>query len=163
MKILLILSLCFGFTIVSCKNNENKKEQSHQFMEHLKAGDNSLEIKETCVVFIYPDSNTVNAEMEKIKKQQDEEYIAELISDEENYRALAKEFFQSKGIKIIETDTKSILFINDKGEKTKVENTLNGISTMIYMFDVTKQPLKIESLSTVSDGREFDAYFSKNQ
>lgn len=145
--------------VVSCKSNEKTNNTSPQFMDHLKADDSVLEIKETCVVFIYPDSNAVKTGIDKIKKQYGEEGMAEAGSDEGYYRGLAKDFFQSKGIKVIETDKKSILFVNVKGEKTKVENTLEGIASMVYMFDNQKQPQKIETIAAVPDGKEYEAYF----
>ncbi len=162
MKIVFVFVLFLGLVFVGCKSNE-KKVDKQQFMDHLKADDNVFEIKETCVVFIYPDSNAVKSGIEKIKKQYGEEGMAEAGSDEGYYRGQAKDFFQSKGIKIIETDKKTILFVNEKGEKTKVENTLEGIASMVYLFDVKKQPLKIESIATIPDGKDFDSYFSNGK
>lgn len=161
MKVIHLGIIIFGFFLWAC-NKDHHKDRS-LFMDHLKAGDHVLEIKEACVVFIYPDSIAVQAGMEKLKKQNEEETIAEAGADEEHYRALAKEFLQKKGLKIIETDKKSIVFVNQKGEKTKVENTLEGIATMIYFFDNQKQPRKVENITTISDGKEFDAYFKNVQ
>lgn len=159
MKVIRLGIIIFGFFLWAC-NNDNPKDRS-SFMEHLKTDENVLQIKETCVVFIYPDSAAIQAGMKKFKKEQ-EEMLAELASDEGHYRALAKEFLQKKGLKIIETEKKSIVFVNQKGEKTKVENTLEGIATMIYFFDNQKQPQKVKNIAMVSDGREFEAYFKNN-
>ncbi len=132
-------------------------------MDHLKTENNAdiLEIKETCAVLLIPDSIAMSRGIEKIYKQyRDDEILPEIGADEAIYRERARNFCSMKGLKVIETDKKILLFINQKGEKNKVENTLEGVESVLYLFDNQKQPYKVENLSTFSDGKEFEAYFS---
>ncbi len=158
MKIFLAFSLVLLVVIVGSRCNQSYDNK--QFMDHLKVDNGFLEVKETSVVFLFPDSIAMSKGLERIKKEYGEDGIVEVVSDESTYRAKAKDFIAQKGKKIIETDKKVVLFVNEKGEKFKVENTAESIGSIIYFFDVKKQPQKVESVATLTDGKEFESYFS---
>lgn len=153
------------FVVISCQShpgNADSKESS--FSDHLAINDKNqvIEIRENCVVIIYPDSNLVQ-KTEKNQKEYDENGVDEATSNDVRYLNLIKEHFQQKGIRIIETNKPTILFVNDKGEKTKIENYFPNTRVLVYAFNTHKSPLKMENLIGFSNStdnlKDWDNYF----
>jgi|GEM_PF-4485730 len=70
-----------------------------------------------------------------------------------------RDFAQEKRIDVIDTNQSSVVFKMKNGRELVVKNTIQGISSAVYMFDGKKEPQRIQDVATFDDGKEFQRYF----
>ncbi len=149
--ILLFLSIILS----SCnKPQENETKKTETTVTKSEQKDFEVESCK-CMIILQPNEENMKKAADKMKKED----LSEVASDAGMYLADAQDFGKAKGLKIVTSEDKVIIFKKEDGSTFKLENNEESISGSIYFFDGKKNPIKVETLASISDGKEYDAYF----
>lgn len=85
---------------------------------------------------------------------------AEAGADQAFYRDAAEQFAKRNSLSVHHTKASTLLFERLGAKPFRLKNTA-GPGGDAYFFDGTKAPKKVEELVTITDGKEFQAYFGR--
>lgn len=115
---------------------------------------NTLFVKESYVLFMYPDTNEINAMQQKY----DDETYVEIIADMTWYPELASEVLDSFAIKNQNCDSEYIIL--KKSDNSEIKYKRKELDGDMILFHPDKDPI---ISSSVDFDREFTlTYFNKN-
>lgn len=85
---------------------------------------------------------------------------AEAGADLAFYQDAATQFAERNGLKVFRTKAATLLFERLGAKPMRMKNTVRDGGDA-YFYDGKKPPKKIESLVTITDGKEFQKYFDR--
>lgn len=153
-----LASACSDRHIVQTdKKSENIEIQSKISIEdsvtEIVKFEDTLIIKGVCVVLFSPDSTKVR----QLKNNYGLENFYIMADDNLWYLSQAREFLQSNEMKIVETKTKTIQFIDSTGNKTEVLISNLDVSWGCILFDGRNAP---KHVGLVGISEHYFNYFS---
>ncbi|WP_188616719.1 hypothetical protein [Cloacibacterium rupense] len=147
MKNFLFFLLIF-LSVFSCKKEEKTNSKvKKKTLEKIK--NDTIFIKEKCAVFLIPEKNLI---IKNVQNKGFDKHYKEI--DEFGY---AKMYIENKGLKVISTNSKFLIFKNLKENFIIDANQENKI-LKLYLFDINKKPLLIDNINIEN---EYKNYFGE--
>lgn len=124
-----------------------------------KDSQTNIVVDKPAFVFVRATPAAFSKAMEAFQKQYSAEDMGEAGSDIAYYEMRVSDFAKKKKIAVISTDQPEVVFKKRNGSDFRLKNTINQVSSDIYMFDGMKNPQKINDIATFEDGKEYHQYF----
>ena len=150
--IFIAMSACSDKQVVINEKVLEKVEIKSRFSvtEVLQSND-SIIIKGACAVLFSPDSIKIN----HLKSLYGEDNFYILTDDNLWYLSEARQFLQSKKIRIVETEKERIQFIQSNGRKIDVNISNTDTSWGYILFDGKKEPIKFDLIEIVGNHAKY--------